>query len=92
LIDTKIGEIIEINFLQYKEIRSIWQKAFLKHLARQGIITEEEQVFYKERYKNGFHVYFKPIRGSDNEVLFRTTQYIATGFFHNSILFYNYIV
>ncbi len=84
LVDTKTGEIIEISFLPYKKIRFIWQKAFLQHLMKQGIITEEEQNFYKERYKNGFHVYFQPITGTDNDVLFRTAQYIATGFFHNS--------
>jgi hypothetical protein len=38
----------------------------------------------KQKYKNGFHVYFQPIKGDSNEVLFRTSEYIATGFFHNS--------
>lgn len=84
LIDTKTGEIIEINFLPYKKIRFIWQKAYLQHLVKQGIISVDEQTRYIERYKNGFHVYFQPITGSDNDVLFRTAQYIATGFFHNS--------
>jgi len=34
--------------------------------------------------KKGFHVYFQAISGTENEVLFRTAEYIATGFFHNS--------
>ncbi len=84
LIDAKTGEIKDIDFLPYKKIRSIWQKAFLNHLVKNGIITEEEQVKYIEKYKNGFHVCFQPIKGTDNHVLFRTAEYIASGFFHNS--------
>lgn len=84
LVDTKTGEIIDVDFLPYKKIRFIWQKAFLQHLLKQGVITEDEKVQYIEKYKNGFHVYFQPIKGSENDVLFRTAQYIATGYFHNT--------
>ena len=35
-------------------------------------------------FLNGFHVYFQPIHGNHNEVLFRISEYIASGFFHNS--------
>jgi hypothetical protein len=38
----------------------------------------------KAKYKYGFHVFFQPIIGNGNEVLFRTAEYIASGFFHNS--------
>jgi hypothetical protein len=30
------------------------------------------------------HVYFKPITGNHNDILFRTSEYIAAGYFHNS--------
>lgn len=36
--------------------------------------------------KNGFHVHFKPITGTNNDVLFRTAEYLATGYFHNSMI------
>jgi len=35
-------------------------------------------------YKKGFHVYFQPITGTKTDILFRTAEYVATGFFHNS--------
>jgi hypothetical protein len=38
----------------------------------------------KERYANGFHVHFEPITGTESEVLFRTAEYLAAGYFHNS--------
>jgi ABC-type cobalt transport system substrate-binding protein len=42
------------------------------------ILTKDEVQQIKQRYKNGFHVYFQPIKGDNNEVLFRTSEYIAT--------------
>jgi hypothetical protein len=84
IIDTKTGEIIDVPFVPYAKIRHIWKTAFLKHLLKQGIITEEERQSFHETYRNGFHVHFQPITGGHNEVLFRTAEYIASGYFHNS--------
>ena len=36
--------------------------------------------------KNGFHVHLQPIMGTNNEVLFRTVEYLAAGYFHNSMI------
>lgn len=83
LVDVKNGEIIDVPFLPYKKIRFVWKKAFLAHLRKQNMINDEEYIRFNEIYKNGFHVYFQPIQGDSNEVLFRTAEYIATGYFHN---------
>ena len=84
LVDTTTGEIIEEAYMPYQKIRHVWKSAFLKHLKGQGIITLEEYNILNEKFANGFHVFFQPIDGNANEILFRTAEYIATGFFHNS--------
>lgn len=48
------------------------------------MINDEEFIRFTEIYKNGFHVYFQPVKGDNNDKLFRTAEYIATGYFHNS--------
>lgn len=83
-VNTTTGEIIDVPFIPYKKIRFIWKEAFLRHLRKQNIINDEEKVRFTQIYKNGFHVYFQPIMGDINDVLFRTAEYIATGYFHNS--------
>ncbi|PKL35997.1 MAG: hypothetical protein CVV44_17395 [Spirochaetae bacterium HGW-Spirochaetae-1] len=50
---------------------------------RKGIITKSEHDFFITHYTIGFHVYFKPVKGDNNEILFRAAEYIAAGFFHN---------
>ena len=84
IIDTKTGEIIENVYMPYKKIRHVWKEAFLNHLVKQNILTEEESAALNNKFQNGFHVFFQPIEGDANEVLFRTAEYIATGYFHNS--------
>lgn len=84
IIDTKTGEIIDVQLLPYRKIRFIWQKAFLNHLFKTDVITNEEYNSFINIYKNGFHVFFQPIRGDQNDVLFRTAEYLAAGFFHNT--------
>jgi len=83
IIDTKTGEIIEMTFIPYKNIRFIWKKAFLNHLLTQGTFTEEKYQKFNDIYKNGFHVYFQHITGNLNDVLFRTAEYIASEYFYN---------
>ena len=70
--------------MPYKKIRHVWKEAFLNHLVKQNILTEEESAALNNKFANGFHVFFQPIEGDANEVLFRTAEYIATGYFHNS--------
>ena len=83
-VNTLTGEIIDAPFLPYRKIRFIWKKAFLRHLRKQNIIKDEEFIRFTNIYQNGFHVYFRPVTGDSNDKLFRTAEYIATGYFHNS--------
>ncbi len=84
VVDTSTGEIIDVPYIPYRRVRHIWKMAFLKHILKQEIISAEEYEEFSDMYSNGFHVYFQPITGDSNEVLFRTSEYIATGYFHNS--------
>ncbi len=84
LIDTKTGEILEAPFLPCRKIRFIWKNAIFNSIRKEGIITEEEYIDLNEKFSNGFHVYSQPITGSHNDILFRTAEYIASGYFHNS--------
>jgi hypothetical protein len=84
LVDTKTGEVHDVTFISYNKIRHIWKKAFLNHLKKHKIITAEEFEAIDKKFSNGFHVYFKPITGNHNDILFRTSEYIAAGYFHNS--------
>jgi len=84
VVDIKTGEVFENIYMPYKKIRHVWKKAFLNHLVKKQMISEEERTKLDEKYKNGFHVYFQSITGNENNVLFRTAEYIATGYFHNS--------
>ncbi|TFH39635.1 MAG: transposase [Chrysiogenales bacterium] len=61
--------------------------AALRLFRNYGIFTEEEEVRdIRERYKNGFHVHLQSISGTNNEILFRTAEYLAAGYFHNSMI------
>jgi len=84
LINTETGEIIDNIFLPYKKARFLWMDYFLEHLVKNNVITNDELAYLCSNYKNGFHVYFKPVKGTDNEILFRAAEYIACGFMHNS--------
>ena len=84
VVDIKTGEVFENIYIPYKTIRYVWQKAFLNHLIKKKIISEVESNSFTQKYANGFHVYFQPIIGNENDILFRTAEYIATGYFHNS--------
>jgi hypothetical protein len=86
LVNTTTGEIERSPLLNYRRIRFSWMSAALRLFRKYGIFTEEEIRAIKERYKNGFHVHFKPITGSNNDILFRTAEYLAAGYFHNSMI------
>ena len=81
-VDT--GEIKKVIFIPYKKFRLLWKETILRYLVRAGILSRGESAIFRKQYQNGFHVYFQPINGSDNDVLFRTAEYLASGFFHNS--------
>lgn len=84
LVNIKTGELSERKFIAYGRFRILWREALLKFLRRQKILTREEEVSFRNLYKKGFHVYFQPITGTETDILFRTAEYMATGFFHNS--------
>lgn len=52
-------------FLNYRRIHFAWMNAELRLLRRKGIFTEEEVRAIKDTYKNGFHVHFQPIVGTN---------------------------
>ena len=84
LVNIDTGEIKEVIFIPYKRFRLLWKETVLRYLVRAGILSRGESAIFRKQYQNGFHVYFQPIIGSDNDVLFRTAEYLASGFFHNS--------
>jgi len=84
LVHTGTGEILDVSFIRFKRIRFAWMDDACRLFARHGLYSTEEITAIKERYRNGFHVHFKPVRGSGNDVLFRTAEYLASGYFHNS--------
>ena len=85
IVNLKTGEIIKNVFLPYKQMRQVWKKAFLAHLKKKGIISDIECRELDDKYQSGFHVYFQPITADNKEdILFKTAEYIAAGYFHNS--------
>ncbi|OHD64914.1 MAG: hypothetical protein A2176_04750 [Spirochaetes bacterium RBG_13_51_14] len=86
LVNTTTGEIIRSPLLNYRRIRFSWMNVALRLFRKNGIYNEEEIRDIRARYKNGFHVHLQPITGTNNEVLFRTAEYLAAGYFHNSMI------
>jgi hypothetical protein len=84
LVNTETGELKEIYFLDYKFFCYKWRETVLRFLVRRKIITKKESAWLRKIYKYGFHVYFKKISGSNNDILFSCAEYLASGFFHNS--------
>jgi hypothetical protein len=84
IIHKETKEVLNLSFLRYKKFAFSWMKAFCKHYEKEKVISNAESLVIQNKYKNGFHVYFQPIAGDEKEPLFRTAEYIASGFFHNS--------
>jgi len=84
IIHKETKEVLNLSFLRYKKFAFSWMKAFCKHYEKEKVISKAESLVIQNKYKNGFHVYFQPIAGEEREPLFRTAEYIASGFFHNS--------
>lgn len=86
LVNTLTGEILRSPLLNYRRIRFSWMNAVLRLFRKYGMLTEEEVRIIREKYINGFHVHLQPVIGTTNEVLFRTAEYLAAGYFHNSMI------
>ncbi len=84
IIHKETKEVLNLSFLRYKKFAFSWMKAFCKHYEKEKVFTKAESLVIQNKYKNGFHIYFQPIAGDEKEPLFRTAEYIASGFFHNS--------
>jgi len=84
LVNTETGEMNNVAFVQFKRIRFTWMDEACRLFRKMETFSEVEITAIKERYAYGFHVHFKPIIGTESEVLFRTAEYFAAGYFHNS--------
>ncbi len=84
LVNVGTGEIRRGGFFHYRRIRFLWMDAACRLFARQGMFSGEEIAGIKKRFTNGFHVHFKPVAGEGNDVLYRTAEYLACGYFHGS--------
>jgi hypothetical protein len=84
MVHRQTGEILKTGFIHYAKARHLWMHAVCALLVKQNIITTEIAQIIKDAYPDGFHVYFAHIDGDNNEILGRTAEYIASGFFHNS--------
>jgi hypothetical protein len=84
LVNKNTGEIKRVHFIKYNRFKIEWMKAVCRYLVRSKVITTEESKKIRDKFTNGFHVYFQPIAGDNNDVFYRTAEYLATGFFHNS--------
>ena len=84
LVNTETGEIAFPGLINYRRVRFEWMNAVCALMRTQRIATRAEIQEIKREYPNGFHVYFQPITGESNDVLFRTAEYLAAGYFHNS--------
>ncbi|MCB1174220.1 MAG: transposase [Leptospiraceae bacterium] len=85
LLHTQTGELVAPKFLPYTPFRKAWRDALLRVLVRRKYISATESRQFKQRYPKGFTVHFQPIDNKANpKTLYRTAQYLASGYFHNS--------
>jgi len=84
LVDVNTGELLLSRYVSYKKFRFLWQDFLLRYLVRKKLLTTDESAQFRRLYRNGFHVYFQPISGTQTDILFRTAEYLASGYFHNS--------
>ena len=84
LLDRKTGEHKSFAFLNYPMMRKLWMDALCRHLVRKGTLTAEESRSLRHRFKRGFNVHFQTLKRGDGDMVFRTAEYLADGYFHNS--------
>ncbi|MBE7439671.1 MAG: hypothetical protein HS115_14540 [Spirochaetales bacterium] len=70
LVNVATGEIREINFIESRSSFIQWREAVLRHLVRKKILSPTESSSFRKAYRKGFHCYFQPINGKENDVLF----------------------
>lgn len=86
LLNIQTGELIQPDFLPYNSFRKVWRDSLLRVLVRHGYLTSSESRDMKKVYTTGFTVHFQVIDKTDPKALYRTAQYLASGFFHNSMI------
>ncbi len=84
LVNTVTGEITDPGYVPYTGVWKKWMKASLSMMVRKGYLSRGEAEEYALRHPGGFHVHFKPIRGNENDIHYKTAEYLAAGPFHNS--------
>lgn len=84
LLNVATGEVRAGGFLPYAVFRRAWRDALLRVLVHRRFLTREESLRMKGLYPRGFNVHFEPIKKDDPKTLYRTAEYLASGFFHNS--------
>ena len=84
LLNRKTGELKSFAFLNYPVIRKLWMVALCRHLVRKGALTAQESRSLRHRFQRGFNVHFQTLKRGDGDMVFRTAEYLADGFFHNS--------
>jgi len=85
LVNLRTGEIIDPQYIPYVNVRVKWMKAVLKMLVRKNYIAQEEAVGFLHQYPGGFHVHFKQIRGNEDDVLFKTAEYLGRSLFEHHV-------
>jgi len=61
------------------------ERAVLKMLVRKDNLSQDEADGFLRRYPGGFHVHFKPIRGNENDILFKTAEYLGRSLFEHPV-------
>ena len=84
LVNIVTGEVRRGGFLPYAVFRRAWRDALLRVLVRRKLLTGAESQRMKRLYPRGFNVHFEPMDKADPKTLYRTAEYLASGFFHNS--------
>ncbi|MGL4369620.1 MAG: IS91 family transposase, partial [Spirochaetota bacterium] len=84
MVNYRTGEILSNHWLQYAKVRHLWRNAVCAYLLKKKLITSQQAQWIQEKYKDGFNVHVRHLEVDNNEMLGRTAEYIASGYFHNS--------
>ncbi len=87
LVNTLTGEILRSPLLNYRRIRFSWMNAVLRLFRKHGILYRRRSSHNQgANIKTAFMFIYSRLIGTNNEVLFRTAEYLAAGYFHNSMI------
>ncbi|MGL4370942.1 MAG: IS91 family transposase, partial [Spirochaetota bacterium] len=84
MVHVETGEILSNHWLHYAKARFLWRNAVCSYLLKKQIITQDQSLWIKDKYRDGFNVHVRHLEVENNEMLGRTAEYIASGYFHNS--------